>query len=114
MGIYVYTMRAKQTNVVIDNNVMPANLLAYSFKPDHSWDGNPHQDRLLARAESFWSKRQTPDVFVIGDKFENGCMVRKGWPDGWSNTYDDEWPGEHLGYLLKVGKRWTIVQEETC
>ncbi len=112
MGIYVYTLRAKKTILKVDNTPTVANLLSYAFKPCNSWEPPPYEQRTITRAENFWFKKDTPDVFVIGDKFENGNEVRKGWPQGSSSCYDAEWPGEHLGFLKKVGRRWTVVPTE--
>jgi len=112
MGVYVYTMRATKRNVEIDGTVVEANLLAYAFKPRWGYEQPALFNQILTRAENFWSGRKTPDVFVLGDKFEEGCEVRKGWPKQMSSCYDDKWPGEHVGYLKKVGRTWTIVPTE--
>lgn len=112
MGVYVYTLRATKGNVSIDGVKNEANLLAYSFKPCWGDEQPALFARLLTRAETYWAKRDTPDVFVIGDKFEDGCPVRKGWPNGMSSCYDSDWHGEHVGFLKKIGRSWTVVPTE--
>jgi len=112
MGIYVYTMRATKGNVDIDGTKVEANLLAYAYKPYYSIEQPALFKRLQTRAENYWTDRETPNVFVIGDKFENGCEVRRGWPNGWASCYDSEWPGEHVGFLKKAGRSWTVVPTE--
>ena len=113
MGVYVYTMRATKRNVEIDGTKVEANLLSFAFKPYWSSEQPPLFNRILTRAENFWDARQTPNVFVVGDKFEDGCEVRKNWPDGRGSCYDTpKFPGEHLGYLKKVGRTWKVVPTE--
>jgi len=112
MGVYVYTMRAKKGNVEIDGTKVEANVLAYAFKPYWNYDQPPLFKQILTRAENYWEARKTPNFFVIGDKFENGCEVRKNWPDGKAACYDAEWPGEHVGFLKKIGRSWTVVPTE--
>lgn len=112
MGVYVYTMRAASTNIQVDGTPVKANLLKYSFKPFWDDEANKRFQRILTRAENFWDEHETPDVFVIGDKFENGAYVRRGWPKHTAWCYDSEWPGEHVGYLKKVGRTWTTVATE--
>ena len=113
MGVYVYTMRAKTANIEIDGTTVKANLLSYAFKPYYTMGLHPVQQRMLTRAATFWANKHTPYVFVIGDKFENGCEVRKHWPAGKSSCYDNEWPGEHVGFLKKSGRKWKVVQRES-
>lgn len=110
MSIYLYTMRAKTANVVIAERIQPVHLLAYSCNAFSSWPRNQMQEkRATARAERFWEGKETPSIFAIGDKFENGNAVRKGWPTGMAYCHDTEWPGEHIGYLKKVRNTWTVV-----
>jgi len=112
MGVYVYTMRAKSTDIEIDGSKVKANLLSYAFKPYWCGEQSASFSRILTRAENFWAEHETPDVYVIGDKFENGAYVRKGWPKYKASCYDTNWPGEHIGYLKRVGRKWTIVSTE--
>lgn len=115
MGVYVYTLRAKRANVNIDGTKVKANLLSFAFKPFWHDDQPAAFKRMLTRAETYWEDRETPDVFVIGDKFENGCPVRKSWPKDSSYCYDSDFPGEHVGYLKKVGRTWvTVATEKEC
>jgi len=105
-------MRAKKSAVNIDGIRVQANLLSFAFKPYGVFEQPRLFKQILSRAESFWSDKETPDVFVVGDKFENGCEVRKGWPSGEVSCYDWEWPGEHVGFLKKIGRSWTVVPTE--
>ena len=115
MGVYVYTMRATKGTVNIKGIKEQANLLSYAFKPRWGYEQPAVFNQILTRAENFWAKRETPNVFVLGDKFENGCEVRTGWPKGSASCYDDQLPGEHVGFLKKIGRSWTVVDtEEQC
>jgi len=111
MGVYIYTMRAKTANIQLNEFGPPitANLLSYAFKP-YGWDEHPTNKRILSRAENFWEDREAPEYFVVGDSFENGAELRTGWRKGSGWCYDTpDFPGEHLGYLKKVGRKWTVV-----
>lgn len=114
MGVYIYTLRAKQATIQIGDIPTKANLLSYAFKP--YWCDMDEQPKvfkqMITRAENFWEGKETSDCFVIGDKFENGCEVRSGWPTGKPWAYDSEWPGVHLGFLKKIGRSWTVVPTE--
>lgn len=118
MGVYVYTMRAKQCSKIgLEGKRITANLLAFAFKPYFWEDEQPASfKRIQTRAENFWEQRDRaqPNYFVIGDNFENGAEVRKGWPahKGW--CYDTpNFPGEHVGYLKKVGRGFRVVKNES-
>jgi len=113
MGVYVYTLRAKKANVRIGNETVKANLLAFAYKPYYGGEQPAQFDRQLTRAENFWDKRETPQFVIVGDKIENGCEVRGEWPTGLAVCYDTpDYPGEHVGYLKKVGRTWTVVSTE--
>jgi len=105
-------MRAKKGTIDIDGDKVQANLLSFAFKPYGLLEQPRLFKQILSRAETFWSDKETPDVFVIGDKFENGNEVRKGWPSGHASCYDWEWPGEFIGFLKKSGRSWTVVANE--
>lgn len=112
MGVYIYTMRAKQATINVDGGKHTANLLAYAFKP--YWGDIEDQPRLfkqmLTRAENFWEDRDAPEYYVVDDKFQNGAEVRTGWRDGDGWCYDTpSFPGKHVGYLKKEGRKWIVV-----
>lgn len=112
MGAYIYTMRAKNINIEIEGEAVKANLLKYAFKPYAFMyeDEQPKQFKMmLGRAEQYWKRKETPEYFAVGDSFENGCSVYKGWPKGKAWAYDEpDFPGEFIGWLKKVGKKFVI------
>jgi len=104
-------MRAKQNSNIFINEgeKITANLLSFAFKP-YFWEEPPLFKRILSRCETFWANRELPEYYVVGDAFENGTSLYKGWKGraGW--CYDSpDFPGEHLGYLKRVGRKWTVV-----
>jgi hypothetical protein len=115
MGLYVYTLRARKGNVVIDGVKRVANILAYAYKPGFGYN-NPweaQEQRCLTRVDNFWAGKDRPEYVVAGDKFEEGCEVffrEGGYP---TSCYDGKFPGDFLGYLKKVGKTWEVSKDFT-
>ena len=114
MGVYIYTLRAKNINIDIDGETIKANLLKFAFKPYASLypDEQPKVFKMmLGRAESYWSKNETSEYFVVGDDFETGNMVYKGWRKGKAWAYDEpDFPGKPIGFLKKIGKKFIITK----
>ena len=111
MGIYVYSMRKKTVNIVVDGNAVKANLFSYSYKEWWSFAFGKEQARREFIANNterigqaaFESPRS--GYVVVGDAEDDhhGATVYKDVTRGtWVDTID--FPGTAVGFLHKEGK----------
>lgn len=111
MGVYVYTIRRRFINIRVGTEIVRAALVKYAYKDrgltvrgiDDYWIRR--RNMMIGRAEHAWIGHDMPDYFVIGDDFENGCVVKKGWTKGCVSAVDTPgFPGEYVGTLAKDGR----------
>jgi hypothetical protein len=112
MGVYTYSIRTRSLNSAEFGKVFACNYLG---KRSYSWypGANRILDMQTAKCEATWDRRnETPQyVYMAGDddRPRDGDRVIK-WAHGDRVVMSDtESFGETLGFLRKVGRKWTIV-----
>ena len=110
MGTYIYTVRAKKTNIIDqDLRVRPAYLISYA-KKDSFWQKLSPRQKDFAMDALYTAQLQNA-LFVIGDEPENNSPVYEDWDQAvW---YDSDKPAGKLVGWLKQGsnRRWYLVKE---
>lgn len=110
MGIYVYSVRAKTINLIINHEKVSANLYSYAYRYTSMWRGDygynsykMTESNTERNAQNVFGDRQTIPYVIVGD-LKTGlddCSV-------YANVtkpvhYDtDKFPGTFIGWTKKA------------
>ncbi len=116
MGIYCYTLR-KNTIKATDMDVgapIEIGVTKYAYKESRGWnDGSYNRMVGKAHAAAERARDANPNLVLVtmGDpkdydfSREGSMMVFRCKPD-MTAFYDGKAPGEHVGFIYKVGKKF--------
>lgn len=109
MGVYTYSVRAKSIEV----EGRKVHSLEYLIKPSF-WGDDKITRMLCAKAEAYWARREAPKFVALANKGKfyefssvmewDGAAVNDDTPDFASCK-------ARIGYLKKVGRKWTLASE---
>jgi hypothetical protein len=105
MGVYLYTLRAKTTNVEINGSVTPVHHMKYAVKPSVFGEDEAVETRYINAACRVEKKSQY--FMLAGDKGHvEGEPVYQGdvkfWYDG------NSLKATQVGVLKRKGRGWTV------
>lgn len=109
MGIYVYIVRRKYTNIIINGVKEKVYHLEYLYKPSHSYAGeeyNKSYEKIVKRNRTNWLKYDVPKYVVLSNDgyVKEGAEIRK-WDIPVYSCYDTpDFSGTHYGYAYKDNK----------
>lgn len=114
MGVYVYSLRKKQTPIYINGDKTKANHFEYAYKCSYSGeiDGGEYGRSYRFRASN--TERRAEDAFhdydgegyVITGAHEGAAVYKNVTDSLWYDTGD--FPGEYVGHLTKFGPWWLV------
>ncbi len=122
MGTYIYSVRTAAVAVELDGTlvqVYPLSYLTRSASPGHNEKQYWHDEcafnrRLQAKAEATWTNRGVGSlegilVVLCNKRPKDGDAVLR-YAHSLPHCYDSESFGKTLGYIRKVGRKWTVAK----
>lgn len=109
MGVYIYSVRTREIAATLNGEAVVLHPLSYLCKV--SWFSNENA-KHIAKAEAVWGTHNSElkgMLVVLCDKTpKDGDQVIRYRYDS-PCPYDTDSFGEVVGYMRKVGRKWTVV-----
>ena len=114
MGTYVYAVRRQFGDATLpDGQTVRLWLLKYLYKPSYSRPAvnRPYQALISRLHNAFENAGVKPEyVAWVDEKAAEGDQVRQ-WPGLISCHDGGEIPGKIVGYLKRIGRKWSVVTD---